>query len=110
MAPDTRLPLQNGIAYDAEHYILDAQHGPRWASEDQDMDRKLTELREEHGTPPNIIYSEAIHSEALRRRRDAHSNFFAEGLLPTQRRVRRIDMRTSGGRNVQDKASAAIGP
>ena len=76
MAPDTRLPLQNGIAYDAEHYILDAQHGPRWASEDQDMDRKLTELREEHGTPPNIIHSEAIHSEALRRRRDAHSNFF----------------------------------
>jgi hypothetical protein len=69
MAPDTntRLPLQNGIVHDAEYYILEAQHGARWASEDQDMDRKLAELREKHGTPPNII-----HSEALRRRRDVH--------------------------------------
>lgn len=77
MAPDTntRLPLQNGIAHDAEYDILEAQHGPRWASEDQDIDRKLAELREKHGTLPNIIHSEAIHSEALRRRRDVHSNF-----------------------------------
>jgi len=45
-----------GIVHDAEYYILDAQHGERWAVEDKDLDAKLAELRKKFGTPPNIIH------------------------------------------------------
>jgi len=44
------------IAHDAEYYILEAQNGERWAAEDKILDRKLAELREKHGGPPNIIH------------------------------------------------------
>ncbi len=44
------------IIHDAEYYILDAQHGEKWAVEDKDLDRKLAELRKKFGTPPNIIH------------------------------------------------------
>lgn len=44
------------IIHDAEYYILATQHGAQWATEDQDISRKLTELRQKHGTPPNIIH------------------------------------------------------
>ena len=44
------------IVHDAEHYILRAQHGERWATEDEDLDSRLAELRERHGRPPNIIH------------------------------------------------------
>jgi hypothetical protein len=33
------------IVHDAEHYILDAQHGEKWAVEDKALDAKLSELR-----------------------------------------------------------------
>ncbi|NIP14262.1 MAG: sulfatase-like hydrolase/transferase, partial [Pseudomonadales bacterium] len=39
-----------------EYYILEAQHGARWASEDQALDARLAELREKHGRPPNLIH------------------------------------------------------
>jgi arylsulfatase len=45
-----------GIIHDAEHYLLEAQHGDKWAAEDKDIDQKLAELRKKHGTPPNIIH------------------------------------------------------
>ena len=45
-----------GIIHDAEHYILEAQHGEKWMAEDKILDQKLAELREKHGTPPNIIH------------------------------------------------------
>jgi arylsulfatase len=45
-----------GIIHDAEHYLLEAQHGDKWATEDKDIDQKLAELRKKHGTPPNIIH------------------------------------------------------
>ena len=45
-----------GIVHDAEYYVLASQHGEAWAAEDAELDAKLAELREKHGTPPNIVY------------------------------------------------------
>ena len=44
------------IVHDAEFYVLQAQNGERWAAEDVDLQAKLSELREKHGTPPNLIH------------------------------------------------------
>jgi hypothetical protein len=44
------------IVHDSEYYILATQHGAQWAAEDQDINRKLAELRQKYGTPPNIIH------------------------------------------------------
>jgi arylsulfatase len=44
------------IVHDAEYYILDAQHGQKWAAEDKELDAKLAELKKKFGTPPNIIH------------------------------------------------------
>jgi len=47
---------QSEIIHDAEYYVLEAQHGDKWALEDQVLDQKLSALREKHGTLPNIIH------------------------------------------------------
>ena len=44
------------IVHDAEYYILDAKNGERWAAEDIVLDKKLAELKEKYGAPPNIIH------------------------------------------------------
>ena len=44
------------IIHDAEYYVLAAQHGEKWMTEDVEIDAKLAELREKHGKPPNIIH------------------------------------------------------
>ena len=44
------------IIHDAEYYVLEAQHGTKWAAEDKELDKKLTKLRKKHGIPPNIIH------------------------------------------------------
>ncbi|MBW1971112.1 MAG: sulfatase-like hydrolase/transferase, partial [Deltaproteobacteria bacterium] len=44
------------IIHDAEYYVLEAQHGDKWAAQDKELDKKLAELRKKHGTPPNIIH------------------------------------------------------
>ncbi len=44
------------IVHDAEHYILEAQHGEKWAAEDEAIQAKLAELEKKHGTKPNIIH------------------------------------------------------
>ena len=45
------------IIHDAEHNILAAQHGKRWAKEDKEIDAKLAEIRKKNGgKPPNIVY------------------------------------------------------
>lgn len=45
------------IIHDAEHNILKAQHGERWAKEDAKIDSKLAEIRKKNGgKPPNFIY------------------------------------------------------
>jgi hypothetical protein len=33
------------IVHDAEYYVVEAQNGKVWAAEDQDLDKKLAELR-----------------------------------------------------------------
>ena len=48
---------QSKIIHDAEHNILAAQHGERWAKEDKQIDAKLAEIRKKNGgKPPNIVY------------------------------------------------------
>jgi arylsulfatase len=44
------------IIHDAEYYVLEAQHGEKWAAEDKEVNQKLTELRTKFGAPPNIIH------------------------------------------------------
>lgn len=45
------------IVHDAEYYILEAQHGEKWAAEDKVIDTELAEIRKKNGgKPPNIIY------------------------------------------------------
>lgn len=44
------------IVHDAEYYVLEAQHGEKWAQQDKELDAKLKALRKKHGTPPNIIH------------------------------------------------------
>ncbi|MDH3992871.1 MAG: sulfatase-like hydrolase/transferase [Gammaproteobacteria bacterium] len=44
------------IVHDAEQYVLEAQHGEKWAEEDSALDKRLAELKKKHGTPPNIIH------------------------------------------------------
>ena len=44
------------IIHDAEHYVLEAQHGEKWAEEDEAIDARLSELEERSGTRPNIIH------------------------------------------------------
>ena len=44
------------IVHDAEHYLLEAQHGERWAAEDRAIDAKLAVLKQKHGRRPNLIH------------------------------------------------------
>lgn len=44
------------IVHDAEFYILEAQNGQKWAAQDKTLDKRLAELREKFGKPPNIIH------------------------------------------------------
>jgi len=44
------------IIHDAEYYVLEAQHGKKWAAEDKELGKKLAELEKKHGTKPNIIH------------------------------------------------------
>ena len=54
---DVGLAAEKGkIIHDAEHNILKAQHGERWAKEDAEIDAKLAEIRKKNGgKPPNIV-------------------------------------------------------
>jgi len=45
------------IIHDAEYYILEAQHGQKWAADDESVDAKLAKFREKNGgKSPNILY------------------------------------------------------
>ncbi len=44
------------IIHDAEYYVLEAQHGEKWAKQDDELQAKLDALRSKHGAPPNIIH------------------------------------------------------
>ncbi len=47
---------QDKIVHDAEYYIIEAQNGDRWSTEDKALDKRLKELKKKHGKTPNIIY------------------------------------------------------
>lgn len=49
-------PGDQEIVHDAEYYVLNAQNGERWAAEDNALNAKLAELKQEYGRPPNIIH------------------------------------------------------
>jgi arylsulfatase A-like enzyme len=55
-APATDGAPAKGIVHDAEYYILEAQHGEKWAQQDAALQVKLKALREKYGTPPNIVH------------------------------------------------------
>ena len=44
------------IVHDAEYYILEVQHGKKWAAEDTELNAKLAALREKYNAPPNIVH------------------------------------------------------
>ncbi len=48
--------MSDNFVHDAEYYIVELQNREKWAAEDQDLDARLAKLREQHGTPPNIIH------------------------------------------------------
>jgi len=48
--------MAGDIIHDAEYYVLEAQHGERWAEQDKELQAKLAALRDKHGTPPNVIH------------------------------------------------------
>jgi len=53
----TGTSLAADIVRDAEYYIIEAQNGERWKTEDVALDAKLAEFREKNGgKPPNIFY------------------------------------------------------
>ena len=38
------------IVHDAEYYVLEAQHGEKWVTQDKELDMKLKALREKQCT------------------------------------------------------------
>jgi arylsulfatase len=57
LAPGATAVRGADIVHDAEHNILKAQHGTKWAKEDAEIDAKLAEIREKNGgKPPNFVY------------------------------------------------------
>ena len=49
--------LARDIVHDGEYYFLKAQHGDRWAREDEEIDTQLEQIRERNGgQPPNFLY------------------------------------------------------
>ena len=40
---------QNKIVQDAEYYVIEAQNGERWKEEDKALDKRLTDLKKNHG-------------------------------------------------------------
>ena len=56
ISPTNILAKTGDIIHDAEHYILEAQHGEKWTKEDKEIDKKLVKLEKKFGTKPNIIH------------------------------------------------------
>jgi len=57
IGPSNAAAQDGDIVRDAEFYILEQQHGERWAQEDTALDAKLAEFKDANGgKPPNILY------------------------------------------------------
>ena len=49
--------LAKDIVHDAEYYVLEAQNGERWVSDDREIAQILESTRSQNGgNPPNIVY------------------------------------------------------
>jgi arylsulfatase len=49
--------LAQDIVHDGEYRFLQAQHGDRWAEQNDTIDARLAEIRRANGgKPPNILY------------------------------------------------------
>ena len=56
-ALNTSSAQEQGIVHEAEHFVLLHQYKEQWEAEDQELDRRLVEIRERNGgRPPNIVY------------------------------------------------------
>lgn len=55
--PISSVSAKQKIIHDAEYYILEAQHGEKWANDDKIVDKKLADFKKKNGgKPPNILY------------------------------------------------------
>ncbi|WP_018969886.1 sulfatase-like hydrolase/transferase [Rubritalea marina] len=53
----SQVAIADEIIHDAEYYILKSQHEAQWKEDDQSVDAKLTEYRNNNkGKSPNILY------------------------------------------------------
>jgi arylsulfatase A-like enzyme len=53
----TQAQASEPLIHDLEHYILQAQNGEKWQSDDKTIAGKLAAIREKNGgKPPNIVY------------------------------------------------------
>ena len=49
--------MARDVVHDAEYYVIEAQHGERWAADDKVIAQKLGDYKRNNGNkPPNIIY------------------------------------------------------
>ena len=57
MLPTSAAQAKKPIQHDAEHYVLLHQYKDKWAAEDKEIDRRLSEIRKKNGgKKPNIVY------------------------------------------------------
>ena len=53
----SQVVLAKDLTHDAEYYVVAAQNGEKWASDDKATAKRLADLREANGgKPPNIVY------------------------------------------------------
>ena len=45
-----------GVQHDAEFYVVQKQYEDQWAAEDEELNKRIAEMRERYGAPPNIIH------------------------------------------------------
>ncbi|SLN67257.1 Arylsulfatase [Roseovarius albus] len=54
--PVAAMSQENPVVHDTEYYILEAQHGEGWASDNESVEEKLAAFRESNGgNAPNIL-------------------------------------------------------
>ena len=52
-----QIAVAKDLTHDAEHYVLLAQNGEKWAADDKATAKRLAEVRKANGgKPPNIVY------------------------------------------------------
>jgi len=53
----SQVAVAKDLIHDAEYYVVEAQNGEKWASDDKATAKRLADLRKANGgKPPNIVY------------------------------------------------------